>query len=227
MSSIATGTAGFVRPQTAQQAVVDALREAITTGQMVPGAPVVQGVLAEQFGISRIPIREALKVLDAEELVRYQPHTGYTVTKLELPELLEVFRLRRVIEADLLRAAIDNISDEVIENARAAMVAVQAAAAAGDLVALGKANRRFHLLPLEPSGMKRGIRILNQLWDTTDPYRTLYADSYSLDRNVVNSEHEQILAAIEKRDVDSAIDLLDAHQRHSKERVTQALASDA
>lgn len=217
------GPAPFVRPQTAQQAVVTALREAITTGRMAPGAPVVQGALAEQFGISRIPIREALKMLDAEELVTYQPHTGYTVTKLALPQLLEVFRLRRVIEADLLRAAIDKIDQDLIDAARATMHEVVTAARAGDLIELGKANRRFHMIPLEPSGMQRGIRILHHLWDTTDPYRSLYSDSYSLDPDVVNAEHEQILAAIIDGDTEHAIELLDTHQRHSIEHVTQAL----
>lgn len=217
----------FVRPQTAQQAVVAALREAITSGRLAPGTPVVQSAIAEQFGISRIPVREALKVLDAEELVTYQPHTGYTVTKLALPQLLEVFRLRRVIEADLLRVAIDHMTDELVAEARSAMKEVVRAAKKRDLVALGKANRRFHMLPLTASGMQRGINILDHLWDTTDPYRALYPDSYSLDPNMVNTEHEQIIAAIEERDAERAIELLDEHQRHSIQHVTQALGEDA
>ncbi|WP_024803099.1 GntR family transcriptional regulator [Nocardia sp. BMG51109] len=215
---------GFVRPKTAQQAAADALRQDITTGRLAPGTPIVQEVLAEQFGMSRIPVREALKTLAAEEYVTYEPHSGYRVVQLGLAELTEIFRIRDLLEQELIRDAMrEPVSPETVDQMRAMMADMEVAAAAGDLVAVGVANRRFHFLTFERSRMSRTKRIVNQLWNTADPYRPLYAELMDLEK--VNSEHVMLLEAVEAGDVERVVALNHQHRSHAIDHLTQILGS--
>ncbi|WP_197382688.1 GntR family transcriptional regulator [Mycolicibacterium mengxianglii] len=216
--------ADFVRPKTAQQAVAEALREDITTGKLPPGSWIVQESVAEQFGVSRIPIREALKTLEAEEYITYVPHSGYRVTKLSLAELTEVFRLRNILEEELIRDAMPRMTDAAVREMREAMAEMDAAAAVEDLVAVGIANRRFHHLTYQDSQMARTKRIVNQLWNTADAYRPLYA--HLMDLTQVNTEHLLIVDAIEARDTDRAVLLNNQHRAHAVEHLTLAFGQE-
>ena len=129
--------ADFVRPKTAQQAVAEALRHDITTGKLAPGSWIVQEAVAEQFGMSRIPIREALKTLEAEEYITYVPHSGYRVTKLSLDDLLEVFKLRAILEEALIRDAMPGVTDDIVDEMCSCNAQMDAALAEGDPIAVG------------------------------------------------------------------------------------------
>lgn len=212
----------FVRPKTAQQAVFEALRHEITTGARPPGSVIVQDAVAEKFNISRIPIREALKRLEAEEYVSYAPHMGYRVTKLSLDELAEIFRLRDILEEELIRDAMPLVTDDIVEQMQTAMAEMDAAVADGDLVALGIANRNFHVLAFTRSTMERTKRIVTQLWNTADAYRPLYADL--MDMSKVNQEHELIVDAMARRDVDQVVSLNYEHRKRSIDHLRQVFA---
>ncbi|OBG81316.1 GntR family transcriptional regulator [Mycobacterium sp. E802] len=203
----------FVRPKTAQQAVAEALRRDITSGKLAPGSWIVQESLAEQFGMSRIPVREALKTLEAEEYITYVPHSGYRVAQLGLDELVEVFRIRDILEAELIRDAMPAVTDELIDAMRAHMAVMDQAAAGGDLIAVGLANRQFHFLTFEASRMARTKRIVTQLWNTADAYRPMYAHLMDLDQ--VNSEHVLLVEAMAARDIDRVVALNHQHRMHA------------
>jgi DNA-binding GntR family transcriptional regulator len=203
----------FVRPKTAQQAVAEAIRQDITSGKLSPGSWIVQDTLAEQFGMSRIPIREALKTLEAEEYITYVPHSGYRVAKLGLEDLTEVFVLRDILEETLIRDAMPNVVDETVEAMRLEMAKMDRAAAANDLIAVGIANRRFHFLTFEESRMARTKRIVTQLWNTADAYRPLY--SHLMDLSKVNSEHVLMVDAMAVRDVEKMVALNHEHRAHA------------
>lgn len=217
--------AGFVRPKTAQQAVVEVLRNDITSGRLAPGTPIVQEALAEQLGMSRIPIREALKSLEAEEYVTYEPHSGYRVVKLGLAELTEVFRLRSLLEEELIRDAMSTpIAPEIIAEMRLLMAEMDRAVADDDMVAVGVANRQFHYLTFEQSELSRTKRIVNQLWNMADPYRPLYADL--LDLAKVNCEHVLMTEAMAEGDVDRVIALNHQHRSHSIDHLRRVLGAE-
>jgi DNA-binding GntR family transcriptional regulator len=203
----------FVRPKTAQQAVAEALRRDITSGKLAPGSWIVQDTVAEQFGMSRIPIREALKTLEAEEYITYVPHSGYRVAKLGLEDLTEVFRLRDILEEALIRDAMPHVTDDTVDAMRAQMAEMDRAAAADDLIAVGLANRQFHFLSFEGSRMARTKRIVTQLWNTADAYRPLYA--HLMDLSKVNSEHVLMVDAMAARDVEKVVALNHEHRSHS------------
>jgi DNA-binding GntR family transcriptional regulator len=203
----------FVRPKTAQQAVAEAIRQDITSGKLAPGSWIVQDTLAEQFGMSRIPIREALKTLEAEEYITYVPHSGYRVAKLGLEDLTEVFLLRDILEETLIRDAMPGVVDETVDAMRREIAEMDRAAAANDLIAVGMSNRRFHLLTFGESRMARTKRIVAQLWNTADAYRPLY--SHLMDLSKVNSEHVLMLDAMAVRDVEKMVALNHEHRAHA------------
>jgi DNA-binding GntR family transcriptional regulator len=213
-----TGVASFSRPQTAQQAVLAEIRGLITRGEIPPGASIIQEALAERFGVSRVPVREALKILEGEGHITHTAHRGYTVTRLEVSDLLEVYRLRGVLESDVASEAVPRIQDAHLDRMRQAMGEMDDAADTKDLVKFGIHNRAFHFTLFEPSGMNRAIRMIRQLWDTTDPYRSLYFVK-PLNRETVNSEHAEILEACRARDVDLVVQLLHVHRSHAVEEL--------
>src|SRR3954447_7631810 len=97
---------------TAQDVVLASVREAILSGVLEPGARLRQEELADLFGTSRIPVREALRALEYEGLVRSEPHRGFTVTSLDADDVDEVYDLRIVLETHALRLALPLLTDE-------------------------------------------------------------------------------------------------------------------
>src|SRR4051812_530007 len=95
-----------IQRQTVAGMTVEALRERILRGDYPEGEPLRQDALADELGVSRIPVREALRQLEAEGLVTFNPHRGAVVSSLSLEEIDELFELRAKIESDLLRRAV-------------------------------------------------------------------------------------------------------------------------
>ncbi|MFF3492111.1 GntR family transcriptional regulator [Streptomyces sp. NPDC002795] len=201
------------RPPTAQQFVLEELRRAITSGEIKPGMPIRQDALAEQLGVSRVPLREALKTLEGESLVVHHAHRGYFVAELSLAELREVYRIRELLEAEAVRAATRG-DGAVLDALEEAQEEVEAQAAAADVAAMAAANRRFHFVLFEASGMHRLVRLIATLWDATDAYRSLYyADSISREHVLV--EHRAVLDALREGRTEDAVRLLDGHREHA------------
>ena len=137
------------RPPTAQQFVLGELRRAITTGRLRPGAPIRQDALAEELQVSRVPLREALKTLQGEGLVRYEAHRGYFVETLSLDDLREVYRIRELLEEEAVRRAVERLADADLDRLEEIQADVERAAAEGDVLAMTTANRL--LVPIQPS----------------------------------------------------------------------------
>ncbi len=204
----------FRRPPTAQEAVLVELRRAMVRGELKPGEQIVQEALAERFGVSRVPLREALKILEGEGAVTYVARRGYFVADLSLDELLEVYRIRTVLEAEAVRSGVAAMTDADVDVFAAAVEAWERARDSGDLLDLVAANRALHFALVEAGGMPRLTRLVRILWDATDVYRSVY---YRTPQNLdaVAREHREILAAVQARDADAVVRLLDAHRDHA------------
>lgn len=202
------------RKTTAQEGVLAALRSDILTGSLGPGDQIVQESLAERYGVSRVPLREALKTLETEGQVVYHPHRGYFVAELSVADLLEVYRLRALLEAEAISHAMPTFSDDDVDAIAELLREVEAAAAAGDVMAMTAANRRFHFAIFDASGLPRLSRILRQLWEATDVYRALYFQAEE-NRDRVALEHAAMLAALRRGDPAALIALHDEHRDHS------------
>src|SRR6476661_4206337 len=110
-----------IQRQTLTGMTLDALRERILRGHYPEGEPLRQDAIAEELGVSRIPVREALRQLEAEGLVTFSPHRGAVVSSLSLAEIDELFELRADIEGDLLRRAISKMTNEQLDRATAVL----------------------------------------------------------------------------------------------------------
>jgi DNA-binding GntR family transcriptional regulator len=204
----------FRRPPTAQEAVLSELRRAIVTGELRPGEQVLQDALAERFGVSRVPLREALKILEGEGQVIYRPHRGYFVAELDLDDLREVYRIRDLLESEAVRVAVPQITEAELAALAAALDDVERASAAGDLARMAEANRRFHFGLIEAAHLPRLSRLVRVLWDATDVYRSLYyADEGH--RDTVHDEHRAVLDAVLAGSAERAVDLLRAHRERA------------
>ncbi|GDY29554.1 GntR family transcriptional regulator [Gandjariella thermophila] len=211
------------RPPTVQQYVLESLRAAITTGELAPGAPIRQDTVAERLGVSRVPLREALKILEGEGQVVYLPRRGYIVAELSLEDLVEVYRIRDLLESEAARAAVGRLTDADLERVAEAQRDVEQAATRGDLLAMTEANRRFHFAILGGCGMPRLLRIIRNLWDSTDAYRSVYYNT-TANRARVEREHRAILAAVRRRDADDLVRLLAVHRDHAVAALREIIA---
>ncbi len=201
---------------TAQELVLQELRGDIVLGNLAPGSQVVQEALAQRYGVSRVPLREALKILEGEGLVTYHPHRGYFVMELSIDDLAEVYRLRSLLEAEALRAWVPHVTEADLVEVRRLLAEVELSSGKADLVLLTRANRVFHFAMFERSGMPRLVRVLHQLWDATDVYRAIYFRSES-NRARIEGEHRELLAALAARDAEAAVAAQESHRDHSLE----------
>lgn len=211
-----------MRRVTAQDLVLTGLRTDLLTGSLGPGDQIVQEVLAERYGVSRVPLREALKALESEGQVVYFPHRGYFVADLSVADLLEVYRLRTLLEAEAIRDAVPVLTADHVSALADLLDDVDMAAEAQDILAMTAANRRFHFAIFDAAGLPRLTRLLHQLWDATDAYRALYFQE-AVNRARVGREHAQMLDALRARDADLLVALHNEHRDHSVGTVREIL----
>jgi DNA-binding GntR family transcriptional regulator len=183
-------------------------------GVLLPGQPIRQGAVADQLGISRVPVREALKSLEADGLVEASPTGGFVVVRLSSDELSQIYLMRRLLETELLRriggVAETDLAELTELNARMAGLVAEPTR---ELCVL---NERFHFGMFALSGLGHVVTEVRRLWNRTAPYRLVYsAERAARERIVV--EHDRLVAALRAGDTDLLVHLADEH-RHTSER---------
>jgi DNA-binding GntR family transcriptional regulator len=189
------------------------LRHAILTGEQPPGTTIPIDSVAAFFGVSPIPVREALKTLLGEGLVEHKPHIGYSVAKLTFLEFRELYDVRQALESAALRAATANATTADHEQIQAVHASLAEAITSGDDRAYAAATRRFHFALIEPSGMHRMIRMYESAWNITEPARPMSRVPMH-ERTGFQADHERMVAAYVARDVDALIAESDRHYEH-------------
>jgi DNA-binding GntR family transcriptional regulator len=207
---------------TVGETVAAALRTAIAARELRPGDRVRQEEIARRFGVSVIPVREALRVLEGEGQVTYRPRQGYVVAELDLGALAEVYRLRELLEDEAVRVAVERISDADVERVGALFEDVGEALAAGNVTAAMAANRRAHFQLIEAAEMPILLRHVRMLWDSTEAYRALYYADPRRGEGVAR-EHTAIVEALANRDAERVIEVLRGHRRRALDALSSAL----
>ena len=193
------------------------LRHAILTGEQPPGTGIPIDEVAAFFGVSAIPVREALKTLRGEGLVEHRPHVGYSVAKLTYLEFQELYDVRRALEAAALRAAAVNATKADLDEIEAAL---EEQGQAGDDRAYAAATRRFHFALIRPSGMRRMIRMYESAWNITEPARPM-SRVPAHERTTFHTDHARLLEAYAARDADALVAESDRHYAHLKEAIAE------
>ena len=203
-------TVSIVQRQTVASMTVTLLRERILRSEYPEGEPLRQDAIATAFGVSRIPVREALRQLEAEGLVSFHPHRGAVVSSLSLDEIDEVFSLRAGIETGLLRVAIPRIDAEHLTRADEVLRRYDRALRAQDVVAYGELNWQFHSTLYAPADRPITMGIVQRLHQQADRYlRMQLALTHGEHR--ASEEHRAILAAARQHDVKEGAVLLRDH----------------
>jgi DNA-binding GntR family transcriptional regulator len=210
-----TGTSAK-RPPTAQAFALAELRRMIIAGEVKAGEPLRQDALAHRLGVSRVPLREAFKVLEGEGQIVYEPHRGYKVAQLSLTDLLEVYRIRQLLETEAAYAAVERAGESDLQAMKEAAREVERASAAADILPMTEANRRFHFVLFASAGMPRLERLIQVLWDATDTYRFIYYGAPT-NRQRVEDEHNLIIDAFAARDAERLVIELNKHRNHAVE----------
>jgi DNA-binding GntR family transcriptional regulator len=203
----------FERPATTHEVVLAELRRRIVAGEIAPGDPIRPDQLAAELRVSRVPIREALRILEGEGVVEHRPHHGAVLATLRAEDLREIYRLRQLLEGEAVTAALPRLTGSDLGAMRAANDALTSTDPE-DLAALAGVNRRFHFALLGPCEMPHLLRLINLLWNATDHYRAAY---YREDRHrrEVAEDHDRILATATARDLEALLAALDDHRAHA------------
>jgi DNA-binding GntR family transcriptional regulator len=200
----------------ASHRIADALRADILDGSYRPGMRIRQEDIAARSGASRIPVREALRVLEAEGLVTLVANSGAWVTRLTLVQCAELYQVRERLEPLLLRASMPGLDDAAL--GRMADLAGAMERADGDVDAFLRADREFHLTSYAAAPPGEASRIIGRLWNTSQHYRREFTKlAAHRDRlGVTHLEHRLLLDCIRRGDADDAERVLVMHVRRTR-----------
>lgn len=211
----------FERPKTAQEAVLAEIRQQLLDGRLAPGESIRPDALGEELGVSAVPVREALRILEGEGHVHYRPHRGYVVATLDMDDLIDIYRIRELLETEAVSRAIPRLGADTVVRLREIvhdMDEVQE-----DVISLTAVNRRFHFTVFEAAEMPQLVRVLRILWDSSDRYRVRYLMSPE-NRRLVHDQHHRMMRAVAARDVDTFLDESHMHRAHAIAALAEAIA---
>ncbi len=211
--------------------VADRLRSAILNGEIKPGAWLRQERLAQEYGVSQMPVREALKELSAEGLVEHVPYRGVRVIEFSPDDISDLYASRAFMEGLAARAAAANITLEELAELKALHSQMKVLLEAKVLAEYSELNRRFHRLVFSAGRRAYLTRTLNQLWDT---FPSMLWGNFARtagrpwpQRDLADiDEHAALIAALEQRDGDAAERVARHHVEESGQHLVAALRSE-
>jgi DNA-binding GntR family transcriptional regulator len=198
--------------------VAEVLREAITSGHLKANDPLPQQEIAEQLEVSHIPVREALRQLQSEGLVTYQPNHGATVTAHTPEEIREIYDIRVILETAAVRRAASRLPDAALAQAEKLLKLTERAA---DDAAWGSHDLDFHRVIYDLDGRPRLRELIDGLLRRVDRYWLVHGLMLK-HRREFEAEHRRLLAAMKARDGERAAKLLEQHLSGAAELLVAA-----
>jgi len=212
--------------RTASSAAADLIRQAIIDGRVVPGQRLKEEELAQQLGLSRTPIREALLVLQAEGLVETAPNRGATVRAYELSDLEDMYELRALLEGSAARRAATRISAESLEELRASCARFELLVGGSDVQALVAENALFHDTILAAAASERLVGMVRQVIAMPLVYKSYIW--YSPEQASASYHyHRQLTNALERADAQRAEFIMREHVYEARDVLAQHMRADA
>ncbi len=194
--------------------VADYLRHAILNGEIAPGERIRQEDVAARFGASRLPVREALRILEAEGLTEHEPNKGARVPRLARHEVDVVYQMRERLEPLALAESLPHLTDADLRRLEEVQGRIEANTDVNDFLAL---DREFHLLTYSGCRIDQLTSMVNRLWNSTQHYRRAFVSLSGPGRMwVVNAEHRLLLDAVQRRDIVDAERFLGGHIRRTR-----------
>nr|WP_217449717.1 GntR family transcriptional regulator [Cupriavidus taiwanensis] len=200
------------------------IRKLINRGQLPPGLQLRQSDLADRFGISRVPVREALKLLAAESIIEHDPNRGFFVAPLSSEEARQLYLMRQLLEAELL-STIEWPTPAQLKQLKGMLAELDDLLAAGNRAEWIEQHRAFHDAVFELSPNKVLKREALRLMRLTDRYRALAADITLRDRHLKSNVEQKLVKALSSKDRAMLLDAYAEGRQIVAEGLMQILAA--
>ena len=198
----------------ASERVAAVLRSSILSGELAPGTRIRQEVIAAQFGSSRLPVREALRMLEAEGLTTLKANSGAWVSKLDLLECQAIYKIRERVEPLALQESIPFLTSRDHSELDRLQTDIEYATDVESFLIL---DRELHRITYSACPIDLLLTMTQRFWNTTQHYRRAYANITGQQRQwVVNAEHRMLIDAIKRRDSTDAERILTGHIRRTR-----------
>lgn len=205
--------------------VFNTLRQAILTGELKPGERLMEIHLANRLGVSRTPIREAIRKLELEGLVTMIPRRGAEVAQITEKSMNDVLEVRRAMDALCVELACDRITPEELEQLKEACDAFEAAVKTRDVKKIAQADVALHDIILRATGNQRLIQLVNNLSEQMYRYRFEYIKDSSQHERLVE-EHRVIYQSIVQKDKETASQAAKTHIDNQEKSIIRQIRLD-
>ena len=213
-----------ITKQSLPDVIANDLRERILSGELAEGEIIRQETLAKEYDVSRMPIREALKRLNAEGLIQWANNRGGSVTKHSLEEIGEIFDLRTLIEVDLFRRAIPHMGPADITRCEQLLEQMETSYDDNDVSNWGLLNHAFHSALYAASGRRMTMELLDRVNMQADRYVRMHL-SVMKQREPAKKEHRELLRLAKGGRVEQACGLLTQHIQRTKDQLLDLVAA--
>ena len=208
--------------QPLREVVCEALRDAIRKGILEPGERLMEVQVAEELGISRTPVREAIRKLEQEGYVIMMPRRGTYVADVSESDVKEIFEIRSALEALATGLAARRIEQEELETLEGYLLEIEGYIQKNDIEKIVETDIKFHGLLYQVSRNERLVTIISNLKEQLARFRTL-SMSYPGRLQETLEEHTEMVEAIANGDVSAARDAAEHHMEHAEETLLKAL----
>ncbi len=208
-----------------RELVFQTLRDAILKGSLPPGEHLMEIPLATRLGVSRTPVREAIRKLELEGLVRMVPRRGAVVAEITVQDVEDVLEVRTVLEELAVRKACANISQAQVRDLKKTVAEFRRSLEKGDLTASAENDMAFHEILYAAAENRRLQQILQNLREQMYRFRLAYLKDKQTHRLLIE-EHDAIAQAIQKNDPAQAQQAMRAHIQNQKDRIVGRLTEN-
>jgi len=205
--------------------VFNTLRQAILTGELKPGERLMEIHLANKLGVSRTPIREAIRKLELEGLVTMIPRRGAEVAQITEKSMNDVLEIRSALDALCVELACERITQEDTGRLKQACEAFEAAVRTKDIKKIARADVELHDIIAQATGNQRLIQLINNLSEQMYRYRFEYIKDISQHQRLID-EHRMIYESIEKKDKETASQAAHVHIDNQKKAIIAQIRSE-
>lgn len=216
-------TESAIPRQSLTSAVADRLRDQIIRGEIPEGSQLRQNVIADQYRVSRIPVREALRQLDAEGLITIVPNRGAIVPELSPDDIGELFAIRALLEPEVLKASIPSLTHAQFTEAEAMLLKFEDDLQREDHIGnWGRLNWQFHSILYSGAKQPHFMSIIRNVNHNGERYTRLQLYlTHGIQR--ANEEHHRLLQLCRERNVTAACDLLRQHIQHAGQSLKEVV----
>lgn len=206
--------------QPLRDVIFETLRKSIVTGEIKPGERLMEVSLAEQMGVSRTPVREAIRRLEAEGLVTMTPRKGTHVSQLSIKDIMDVLEVRTVLDKLATDLAAERIQAAQLKSLEGIHKAYINCVQKSNIEGAVKKDVEFHDIIYAASGNPRLVAVATSLREHVYRFRVLYMKDALIAENVL-IEHEQILSALTNAESEKASNLAEKHIRNQMESIIE------